>query len=259
MRLNGGCASDIGRSRKVNQDAILFQCIEDSGQYFALGAVCDGVGGLEYGERASRLVIREVKNWFDAIAAWIDIPTMGAEILYAHLLDGAEEWNSKVQELSNSDHIRTGTTMSLILIIREQYYIVQVGDSRIYKFRQSLEQLTTDATVSHLKNGRMKAYLANYMGKGKNLWFSALEGTFQEGDMFLFCSDGGYHMLREEDVRTIYAGYTGKTDLTEISRKLTELMLDRGERDNISIGIIMAEAQSGGRGKGSAWREKWRY
>lgn len=245
MRLNGGCASDIGRSRKVNQDAILFRCIEDEGQYFAIGAVCDGVGGLERGELASRLVIREVKTWFDSIAAWIRIPTVKAEVLYAHLLDGAEEWNAKVREMAVLENIRTGTTLSLILIIREHYYIVQVGDSRIYKYRQSLEQLTTDATVSHLKDGRMKPYLSNYMGKGETLWFSSLEGTVLEGDMFLFCSDGGCHLLTEEDVGNLYANRTHKTDWTEISGKLAETMIERGERDNVSVGIIMTERQGG--------------
>lgn len=253
MRLNGGCISDIGRSRKVNQDAIFFQCLEDNGQYFALGAVCDGIGGLEYGERASQLVIREVKNWFASIAAWIDIPTVKTEVLYAHLLDGAEEWNAKVQELSAFENIRTGTTLSLILMIREHYYIVQVGDSRIYKYRQSLEQLTSDATMSCFKNGQIKNYLANYMGKGEELWFSTVEGTYQEGDMFLFCSDGGYHRLIEDDVKEVYIGYAEKMDLTKVSQKLIETMIVRGERDNISMGIIMVEKK-----KSERWKRRFK-
>lgn len=248
--MNGGCVTDVGISRKVNQDAILFRCIEKKGQYFAVGVVCDGIGGLEYGERASGLVIQEIKKWFDRIASWIDIEEMKPEVLCAHLLDGAEEWNAKVRDLSAKENIHTGTTMSLLLLIREHYYIVQVGDSRIYRYREYLEQLTTDATVARLKNGKMKNYLANYMGKDRKLWFTMGEGTFQAGDMFLFCSDGGYHLLTEEDIGEIYRNYTGRTDLKMEMEKLLRTMIRRGENDNISIGAIMAE-----RKKTGGWRK----
>ncbi len=240
MRLNGGCISDIGIGRKVNQDAILFRCVEQNGFYFALGAVCDGVGGLEYGEKASQLVIQEVEKWFETISAWIDIEEIETEILYAHLLDGVEEWNTEVRKLSFCENIHTGTTLSLIMIIRKNYYIVQVGDSRIYKYRWRLEQLTTDAVITGFKNGEVKNYLANYMGKADKLWFSEAKGGLQEGDMFLFCSDGGYHQLTERDVEEIYVNYKEKTDLSEISRYLIGTMIIRGECDNLSLGIIMA-------------------
>lgn len=241
MRLNGGCVTDIGVRRKVNQDAVLFRSIEKNGEYFAIGAVCDGVGGLEYGEKASSLVIQEIEKWFSSIASWIDIAKIDPEVLYAHLLDGVEEWNSKVCELAVAEKIHTGTTLSLILIIRERYYVVQVGDSRIYRYCGFLEQLTTDATIARLKNGKMKNYLANYMGKEEKFWFSASEGTLKERNMFLFCSDGGYHYLTEEDAGEIYRNYTGKTNLREEAEKLVKTVITRGERDNISVGIIMTE------------------
>ncbi|MBD5552388.1 MAG: hypothetical protein HDQ96_14660 [Lachnospiraceae bacterium] len=241
MRLNGGCITDIGISRKVNQDAIFLRYMEKNGQYFAVGAVCDGIGGLEYGERASGLVIQEIRKWFGAIASWINIEEIKPEILCAHLLDGVEEWNAKVRNLSAAERIRTGTTLSLLLLIREYYYIVQVGDSRIYRYRGCLEQLTTDATVARLKNGKMKNYLANYMGKDEKLWFSTAQGTFREGDMFFFCSDGGYHFLTEKDVGEVYTNYGRKTDLKIELEKLLKMMISRGESDNISMGIIMTE------------------
>ncbi len=241
MRLNGGCISDTGAVRKINQDAVFFRCMEQNGFYFALGAVCDGVGGLEHGEMASQSVIRGVEEWFEEISLWIDIEEIETEILYAHLLDGVEEWNIRVRNISLCENIHTGTTLSLIMIIRKNYYIVQVGDSRIYKYRYKLEQLTTDAVVTGFKNGEMKNYLANYMGKAEKLWFSEAKGVFQEGDMFLFCSDGGYHLLTERDVEEIYVNYREKTDLSEVSDQLIKRMITRGESDNVSMGIIMAE------------------
>lgn len=240
MRLSGGYVSDKGAVRKINQDAVFFRRLEQNGLYFALGAVCDGVGGLEYGEKASQLVIREVGKWFEAISVWIDIEKVEMEILYAHLLDGIEEWNARVRELNFRENIHTGTTLSLLMLIRKSYYIVQVGDSRVYKYRYKLEQLTTDDVVTGFKNGEMKNYLANYMGKAEELWFSEVKGVFREGDMFLFCSDGGYHLLTEKDVEEIYVNYRERTELSEASGQLVRTMIKRGEADNISIGIIIA-------------------
>lgn len=244
-KLSGGCVTDIGAVRKVNQDAVFFKSLADKGQYFAVGAVCDGVGGLEHGEMASGLIVEEIRKWFLEIEGWIDIAETETEILYAHLLDAAEEWNAKVRNMAAEKNIRTGTTMSLIMIIRDRYYIVQVGDSRIYQYRQFLEQLTVDATVSRMKNGKMKGYLTNYMGKEDKLWFSTAEGTVREGDLFLFCSDGGYHLLREEDIQEIRLHDTDGAEVSEKCGELVREMIKRGERDNISVGMIFIGECSG--------------
>lgn len=241
MRMYCGHASHAGNTRKNNQDAIFLRHIEQNGQYFALGAVCDGIGGLEQGELASALIIDEVTQWFQTVTAWVDILTVDSAILFAHLKDGVEIWNEKLYEYCQQEDIRMGTTMSLIMIVRDRYYIVHVGDSRIYRYHEILEQLTVDACVARMQNGRVKNYLDNYMGKTKELWFQALEGNIVPGDLFLFCSDGLYHRMLETDLKEIYHENRKKQDLSESCERLACVMMDRGERDNISLGIIMME------------------
>ena len=99
----------------------------------------------EQGELASALIIGEIREWFQEVTAWLDISTVNPAVLFAHLKDGAENWNEKLREFCQREDIRTGTTMSLLLIIREHYYIIHVGDSRIYRYHDGLEQLTMDA------------------------------------------------------------------------------------------------------------------
>ena len=241
MRMYGGHTSHRGNTRKNNQDAVFLQCVEQKGEYFALGAVCDGIGGMEQGELASALIIGEIREWFQEVTAWLDISTVNPAVLFAHLKDGAENWNEKLREFCQREDIRTGTTMSLLLIIREHYYIIHVGDSRIYRYHDGLEQLTMDACVATMKNGRVKNYLDNYMGKSGELWFQALEGTVTGGDMFLFCSDGFYHRMTEEDLDAVYRENRKKVDLTESCERMVDTMMTRGERDNISLGIIIME------------------
>jgi len=242
MKLTGACVTDVGNTRAVNQDAILFRAFEKGGQYFAVLAVCDGVGGLELGEVASTLVVRRINEWFDGVLQWIDICSIDPEVLHAHLKDAAEMWNQAVCECRQQRRVSMGTTMSLLMLIRDRYYIIQVGDSRVYLYREDeLRQLTVDASVSQLKSGRMKQYLDNFMGKAMELWFTSGTDLVQEGDLFLVCSDGLYHCLGVEDVREIYQEIRNEKRAEEACRQLIEKMMLRGERDNLSLGMIMLE------------------
>lgn len=245
MRMYCGHASHTGNTRKNNQDAVFLQCVEQRGEYFALGAVCDGIGGMEQGELASALIIGEIREWFQSVTAWLDISTVNPAVLFAHLKDGAEIWNEKLRYYCRQEDIRMGTTMSLLLIIRDHFYIIHVGDSRIYRYHDGLEQLTMDACVARMKDGRVKNYLDNYMGKSEELWFQALEGTITAGDMFLFCSDGFYHRMTEADLEAVYRENRKKVDLDESCERMVSAMMERGERDNISLGIVIVEAKRG--------------
>lgn len=232
MKIKTGCVSDVGAYRPVNQDAVFCRYLQKNGEIFALCAVCDGVGGLENGEVASGFLVDRMGKWFQEILSWIDISAVNPGILCSHLKDAVEEWNEELIELQRNRNIRTGTTMSLLMIIRQAYYIIHVGDSRIYRYREKAEQLTTDACVTRIEQGRTKNYLSNFMGKGQELWFQLLEGQVLEGDLFLLCSDGFYHCLMEEDFPEI-----DKVHGKEMVKKL----IRRGERDNISAVFLKIE------------------
>ena len=57
--------SDIGNTKKVNQDAIGYKEIEVDERRYALVLVCDGMGGLQKGEMASATVIKSLLDWFE--------------------------------------------------------------------------------------------------------------------------------------------------------------------------------------------------
>ncbi|MGN0408058.1 MAG: PP2C family protein-serine/threonine phosphatase [Bacteroides sp.] len=238
MKLVCGCATNVGNSREVNQDTVVLKYIEKKRRYFVVGAVCDGVGGLEHGELASGLIGERIAQWFDEVSSWIDIANTDSKLVYAHLKDAAERWNEELCNFSYSNNIVTGTTMSLFMLLREDYYIIHVGDSRVFCFNSSLLQLTTDASITKIKNGMLKAYLDNYMGKSNELWFQGIEGKAVPGDMFLFCSDGLYHHLTEEDARMAWKAASKQKNLNKLCGELIDAMMERGERDNISLGIV---------------------
>lgn len=233
-----GSMSCIGNTRKTNQDAIILRCTQREGQYFMVLAVCDGIGGLEQGEAASSMTVQRISQWYDGILEWLDIETAEAEILNAHLKDLAEDCNRLVKRYQELHRVNTGTTMSLLMIVRDRFYIVQAGDSRIYRYREGgLEQLTRDDTVTRVKNGRTRLYLDNYLGKQETLWFTCAGGTLQKDDILLVCSDGLYHYLQPEDLRQVEKNIRRQKKIEAACRQLIDRMLERGERDNITIGL----------------------
>ncbi len=240
MSISGGCATDIGIARKVNQDAVFFQVLYQQEECFAAGAVCDGIGGMQAGEEASALVINGIRQWFAQVCGWIDIPKAEPGVLFAHLKDAAEQWNRDVMEFSRKRQIKSGTTMSLIMILRNRFYILHAGDSRIYRYHYYLEQLTSDDTITAFSRGKEKTYLENYLGKSEQLRFASACGELKRGDVFLFCSDGFYHKLREADIQAYVSDCKKKLPLELVCQKAVRQMEERGETDNISVGLIIA-------------------
>lgn len=239
MKLNVGCMTYRGDTRENNQDAVVLCSVGKNGQYFVVLAVCDGVGGLEHGELASSLAVQRIQEWYDCVLQWINVETMEPDLLYSHLKDLAEECNGLIREYQVLHQIQTGTTMTLMMILREFYYIVQVGDSRVYQYRKGqLMQITQDASVTKIKNGKMKTYLDNYLGKQEPLWFTCVTGIIRKDDIFVVCTDGLYHHLKPEDIQQFEKEIHKAKKISDVCRQLIKRMMERGERDNISVGLI---------------------
>lgn len=238
MKLFGACASDIGCRRKVNQDSIVFLSDNINGRIISVVAVCDGIGGLDSGEVASAMVVSGIREWFSGIMTWLDEKSFEPELLFSHLKDAAEEWNEAVFDYQAVNSVEMGTTMSILLIADTSYYILQVGDSRIYSYYgEELRQLTVDATVTRMKGEVTKQYLCNYMGMKAELEFTEAFGSIAPDMLFVVCSDGFYHNLLPTDL--CFKNGIRKNE-RKLEDKCTELigeMIKRGETDNISVAL----------------------
>ena len=243
MKLFHGFYSDVGNFRSVNQDSVLCRRFDKKKNSFIVIAVCDGIGGLEQGEVASRIICDHLNQTFDEIINWIDIDTADADIIFSHFKDAVEDANQALFNYRIQHGIRMGTTMSLLIVIRDLYYIIQVGDSRVYLLQNNfLRQLTVDASVSTMVDGKMKTYLDNLMGKDSEVWYSNAEGTIQPNDLLFVCCDGFYHKLSVEDVLFDKKYINSSDKINDKCVELTKLMMSRGEKDNISVGMVYAKA-----------------
>lgn len=250
MNVFGDTYSDIGTVRTVNQDRISLDVCSQSGDIMVFGLICDGIGGMDHGEIAADLVCESLRSWFRTIVQWINVSRAEPELIVNHLRDAVDDSNYEVWKL-RQQRVDTGSTLSCILIIRGSYYILQVGDSRVYNYDPDaaegsrLVQLTSDAVVTKIKEGKPRTLLDNYMGKKEDTWYTQVTGDLQGNSMFLFSSDGFYHRLTENDADQIYRDCTSQPEKTpEILKNAVFRMEERGDKDNISAGVIVVENQN---------------
>ena len=232
--------TDRGSFRSVNQDAIISLSHPDGDM--ALGIVCDGIGGLEKSEIASALVVDLARKWFESLCAWVDPDTADRDTIFLHFLDAAEEWNEMLCKHARENSIRTGTTFSGIITIRDSFGFINVGDSRIYLFSPDagMRQLTVDDTRAEMYDGRIRNYLTDFFGRREELHCSLQKGKLSD-EMILFCTDGYYHNLTPADALLIYDGIRAGDDAARLCEKSAVQMISRGETDNVSLGIISRE------------------
>lgn len=198
--------------------------IEGKNIYLAL--VCDGVGSMEDGAFAAAKAVDCLNRWFIRLE---DTRRIGLR-----LKEAAAELDRLILEESAAMQLRTASTFSALLIeeddVQAHYYIVHAGDSRIFAYRDGfLRQLTIDQT----HGGKLTSYLGQPGG-------AAL--FYEEGDasnsLFLLCSDGMYKRM-DMNFLVEELAQAASSSLRKIITSLTRYVIRQGERDNISVAIIM--------------------
>ena len=140
--------TDVGIKKKTNQDSLAIKIADTPNGQVVFSLVCDGMGGLAKGEVASKEVITAFCNWFDTqFVEMVDNNSFSEELLRYQWIRLAVEQNEKIKAYGEQNGFMLGTTISAILIYREMYYILHVGDSRVYEITSGIRQLTADQTL----------------------------------------------------------------------------------------------------------------
>lgn len=146
--------SDIGIVKKTNQDSVLMKVAQTNHGRVCLCVVCDGMGGLANGELASATVIREFDKWFRKdLPAMLEMPVFPVEELRLQWDNLVLERIKKLADYASSTGTRMGTTVVAFLIVGENYYIMNIGDSRAYMITDAIYQLTKDQTYVQFEMG----------------------------------------------------------------------------------------------------------
>ena len=244
--------TDVGIKKKTNQDSLLIhQAQTDSGNVL-LAVICDGMGGLAKGEVASACMIRAFSDWFR-----LELPSMISAGRRPAALRSSWEMrvrrvDQKIGDYSYANNVTMGTTCAALLIVGETYYIMNIGDSRIYLISNNIYQLTKDQTYvqREMDAGRM-TYEQSLTDPQRNVLLQCvgaspvIEPDFFMGDVkinqcFMLCCDGFRHVVDAQEFFNVL-GPTTNADPGVMQQNLvylTELNKQRRETDNITAALI---------------------
>lgn len=245
--------TDVGTTKKTNQDSLAIKIVDTKDGVVAFGIVCDGMGGLSKGELASKEVIMAFCKWFDnELVDSIENGTFEESVLIQQWNNIVQEENKRLGSFGEENNIMLGTTLSAMLFYKEQYYIVHVGDSRIYQLTGESLQLTNDQTfiAREIAAGRMteeqaktdprRSVLLQCVGASRIVEPEFTKGTIKKNAVYMLCSDGFRHKITDEEMLQ-KIGPAASVDEEKMkfgAIYLTELVKNRKETDNISVALI---------------------
>lgn len=237
--------SDVGCIRSNNEDIILIlgetyrDCsddfvvsVNDKGRFVA--ALADGMGGHNAGEIASEMAVKA----FDSFI--INLPENLSDHDFRNLVDNEiKEIHNQLINYGFSDPEASGlgTTLIAFVTCENRIYLINVGDSRIYRFRNGiLCQLTRDHSEQNRQNDSSlpSNLIYNCLGGGGESAFAdvmEITGKVYENDTFMLCSDGLSDMVSEEDMElTMNESFS--------ARNLVKKAKSNGVKDNVSVLLL---------------------
>ncbi len=232
--------TDLGRIRITNEDQAI-ALTNAHGDVMLL--VCDGMGGQNHGDLASRLCKDIIVEEFNK-TKFLNMPAVFVKMWLKTIIKKA---NSAVydESIRNPIYKGMGTTLTLALVRKNSLIIAQIGDSRAYVLTKDnkLKQLTTDQTYvaylyrsGQIKESDMKTHpkrhvLLNALGIYPSISVDIITYKYNK-EPVLLCSDGLYNNIPVSDIESIIS-----LDDTPQQKcdELISLANANGGSDNIAI------------------------
>lgn len=248
--LEASCGCNVGRLRKNNEDNFYFngQILpqENKGidipmcqrvnQETVCYAVFDGMGGEADGQIASYLAA----NTFQKDCESIERGGLLSESFFSSVVN---HMNNAVYLKAEQLNNHMGTTAAMIGFCEDSIYLCNIGDSRIYRFRQGrLTQISMDHTESippFLRNSaNRKPRLSQCIGISPEelvLEPYIAQGSAKMDDIYVISSDGMTDMLSEQEILNILNNTENVVTCVE---KLIDKSLMNGGKDNVTVIVI---------------------
>jgi len=232
--LRAGSATDVGRTRSVNQDSLLTAP--------NLFVVADGMGGHAGGEVASSTAIAALDQAQDRVGS-------DEQLIEAIRVANEAVYRASVE---NSSLAGMGTTVVAACLVSKNgadvLTIANVGDSRGYLLHDGvLTQITRDHSLAAemVRNGDIsEEEAATHPQRHVITRALGIEGTVEvdvfsvvlaEGDRVLLCSDG---LTNEVDTEELTRALGAGDDPHAVAADLVRRANANGGQDNITAVVI---------------------
>jgi protein phosphatase len=221
-----------------------------------MAAVCDGMGGMADGGRASETAIQMLQKGFENIEKipLVDIPAFFRQAIVTI--------DRTISQFPKENGRGSGTTMVAVIAQDNQLYWASVGDSRIYLIRDGdIFQITRDHNYelrlrSMVQNGQMtqeeaahkkqKEALISFLGIGNVSLMDVSQEPWemQMGDLVMLCSDGVTKTLSNAQIRDILVNES--TPMQDKAKILVEhaARTNTHSQDNTSVAILQYTEKS---------------
>ena len=230
--------TDIGSRYEENQDC--YEAGKISGSLFWL-ALCDGMGGLADGARASRTVISSIKKFMSASLAEMGTTEEVKNLLVKAIRNGNDEL--VVSTMNRGTRSPMGTTVVSAVVRNSDAVVAHCGDSRAYLIHDSdIKLLTKDHSMvqelvdagkiseEQARNHPNKNIITRALGVEFGVRIDLCEFRVEKDDIILLCSDGLTNMLNEDEIiKTV-----NSTDFYLCPETLVKRSLNAGGTDNIT-------------------------
>ena len=272
IRFSAAVCSDKGRVRYNNEDNFYFNGTHlnpenrDDYHFFAehpsgsemMYGVFDGMGGEALGEEASLITAQTVKKYHDKLRDGRIKDNQSA------ILKSISDANTKIcNKIVESGERRIGTTFALLSIFDDTAQVYNVGDSRVYLYRnKKLKQISMDDTTAqrlvnmgvitkekaktHEDRHKLTQHLGIFADEMIVEPHISEKIGIEKGDMFILCSDGLTDMVENEEIQSIMQK---SGDCRTAVQRLAEAALKHGGRDNVTVTVVSADTKSQKKGK----------
>lgn len=250
--LSWGARSDVGLVREHNEDSFLVRA--------PLFCVCDGMGGHEAGEVASKIAVDTIGTLAPEGA---DDIALGAAV---------EQANQAVLEGANTGQGKPGMgcTATCVLIEKNRMAVAHVGDSRVYLLHAgTLVRVTHDhsyveelvdageITADEARLHPSRSIITRALGSDPDMYADHFTVDVVTGDRIIICSDGLSSMVPDKDIEALAVS---SATPQAAANNLTSAALTAGGHDNVTVVVVdivqdgLAEAHRARRRKAvKAW------
>lgn len=238
MKIKYEVVSDKGLLRSNNEDmALVFgELVRDNSVSFAFeltpdipfaAIVADGMGGMNGGEVASEMATTSFNDFVELLPVGLE-----DNVVIMRLKKWAREVDAEIKQKGerNPSLQNMGTTFTGLLAYGNSLFVMNVGDSRTYRYRyECMKQLTDD----HSERARLgddsipSNLIYNALGTG-TAFMDVKSMKLVVGDRYVICSDGLSDLVSNESIHELLKNSCG-------ARQYVQAALQAGGNDNVTV------------------------
>lgn len=241
--------TDVGQRRQVNEDFYLLY--PERGLF----VVADGMGGHAAGEVASRMVCETLAAYFDETDLPDEDHRQAPQAMGDHLTKAIQIANETIFEEAAQRRERAGmgTTAVALSIYDDRAAWAHVGDSRLYRLRQTkleplsrdhsllektlaLQELSGAEAAEFTRTFPHKNVLTRAVGSRPDVDVAVDDQPLESGDLFVMTTDGIHDVIGTDCLFDLL--YLNRGNWPAACRTIAAETNRRGGPDNLTIACV---------------------